>query len=167
MKRILVLAVACCAVNAVAGEGKAAATTAETSADSSKTMSCGEMLKAKSVMPAKMSELATAGENFFEASADDLASMKSKEAKAEMASMKKQAKAHKEAAAKLKAASEDMEKAGTLAAVPNHPPMSEKTKSAMMTMMEKEKELISMLQKDVEEGEKMMKDTGAKAGGSK
>ena len=166
MMRTLVFAALCCAVTATAGEGKAAATTAEASA---KSMTCGEFLKTKAAMPSKMSELLTAAEGFFDASAEDLAPLKSKEAKAEATVMKKQAKVHKDAAAKVKMAAEEMEKGGgTLTtAVPNHPPMSDKTKAAMTVLMEKEKELVAMMQKDLDEHEKMMKDSGAKAGGSR
>src|SRR5690348_14605959 len=101
-------AIAACTLclSLAAGAAEEKMTTA--AATSPEKMTCGQMIKAKSVLPSKMSELMTAVTTYFDSSAADLAPMKSKEAKAEMNELKKLGKMHSEMGAKMKATATEM-----------------------------------------------------------
>jgi hypothetical protein len=73
---------------------------------------------------------------------------------------------HHDAAKQMKAISADLEKQGSLSGMADHPQPSEKTKQAMGEVVTQTKALIALLQKDVDESEKMMNGSGGKAGGT-
>jgi hypothetical protein len=121
---------------------------------------CGQMMAAKAVLPAKMAETMTAVANMFDAHAKFMLEGKTKEGKKEADAFKGVAKQHRDLAAGFKKTAESMNKLATLPAAPHD--MAKMMAdpgigAAMQEMMRTHKEMVALLQKEIADMEAMGK----------
>ena len=132
-----------------------AAAPAPAMAEAGPKMSCGQMMEAKSALPAKMSEMLTSVADGLEMHAKWASS--TKPGKAEHDTLMKLSKDHRQMAASMKKTSEEMVKAKTLASVQHDmTKMDPKMGEVMGKQIALEREMASMMMKDADESEKMM-----------